>query len=60
MNAKEMACRASRCDIHATAYYEDVSDDDTIFNIYDEIEWVLTHEESVLDFELDYLDEISI
>ena len=60
MNAKEMTCRAPRGDIHATACYEDVSDDDTVFDIYDEIEWIQIHEESVLDFELDYLDEISI
>ena len=33
-----MACRAPRCDVHATTYYEDVSDDGTVCDIYDEIE----------------------
>ena len=37
-----------------------MSDDDTVFDIYDEIEWIWTHEESVLDIELDYLYDISI
>ena len=60
LNARERACRAPRGDVHATTYYKDVGDYDTVCDIYDEIEWIWTHEKSVLDFKLDYLDDISI
>ena len=50
-------CRASRGDIHADSDLEDISADDSVFDLYDDIERLRAQNKSIIDFELDYIDE---
>lgn len=60
MRARIVACRAPRVGIHVPTYYEDISKDDSIFDLYDEMENIPAQDESKVDFELDYLDDINL
>ena len=63
LGAREFALRALRGDVHDESYYEDISDDDTVFDLINEIEEIREirgADESVMDFDLDYLDDISL
>ena len=49
--------------VHDESYYEDISDDDTVFELINEIEEIREirgADESVMNFDLDYLDDISL
>ena len=54
------ACRGSRGDIHADSDLEDISADDSVFDLYDDIERLRAQNKSIIDFELDYLDDIRL
>ena len=60
LRAREFACRASRGDIHADSDLEDISADDSVFDLYDDIERLRAQDKSIVDFELDYLDDIRL
>ena len=60
LRAKETACRAPRGNIQKSAYYEDISEDDSVFDLYDEIDKIRTADETIKDFEVGYLDNIRL
>ena len=63
LRAREFALRARRGDVRDESYYEDISDDDTVFDIINEIEEIREirgADESLMGFDLDYLDDISL
>ena len=59
LRPREFACRALRGDIHIDSDLGDVRDDDSVFDLFDEIERLQAQEKSINDFELDYVDDIS-
>ena len=59
LRARELACRALPGDIHIDGGLDDVSDDDSVFDLFDETERLRAQEKSINNFELDYLDDIS-
>lgn len=61
LRAKEVACRAPRGDLQQEAYYEDISEDDSVFDLIGTINEIKSQPrfyEKIDDFELDYLDNI--
>ena len=55
-----MACRAPRGDRVQQTYYEDISEDDSFFDLIDDMERLRSQDERIADFELDYLDNITL
>ena len=60
IRGREMACRAPRSNLSQTSYYEDISEDESIFALIDETERLRSQDESIVDFELNYLDNITL
>ena len=62
IRGREMACRAPRGDNNqdTSQYYEDVSEDDTVLDLIDDINRMRSFNERVINFELGYLDDITV
>ena len=63
LRAREFALRARRGDVRDESYYEDISDDDTVFDLINEIEVIREirgADESLMGFDLDYLEYLSL
>ena len=58
LRARKFACRAKRGDIHDDSDLEDIRADDSVFDVYDDIERLRAQDKSIIDFELDFLDDI--
>ena len=41
-------------------YYEDISEDDSVFDLIDDINRIRGFDERIMDFDLDYLDDITV
>ena len=55
-----MACRAPRSNLSQASYYKDISEDESIFDLIDEPERLRSQDETIVDFELNYLDNITL
>lgn len=67
LRAREFALRAPRGDIRVGGYYEDISDDDSVFDIINDIDKIRNVrdanelQQSIMDFDLDYYqDDITL
>ena len=62
LRAWEFACRAPRGDIrhNIVAEYEDISEDDSVFDLIHAIEAIRRHDEKIADFDMGYLDDIRL
>ena len=60
--AREIAVIAQRGDTHKSGYYENISEDDSVFDLIDEIDQIKTNNEQIVDFEFEmgYLDNVRI
>ena len=60
LRAREFAVRAvarSNINHENVAQYEDISDDDTVFDLINEIEIIRTYDEKIVDFDIEYLKD---
>ena len=60
LRGREMACRAPRGDRVQQTYYEDISEDDSVFDLIDDMERLRSQDERTADFELNHLDNITL
>ena len=60
LRAREFAVRAVPSSISRhmnVAQYEDISDDDTVFDLINEIEIIRSYDEKIVDFDIEYLKD---
>ena len=60
LSARQVACTAPRGYIQVNTYYENESEDESVFDLIDEIDRIRENNEKIVDFELDYLDDIRL
>ena len=63
LRAREFAvCAVARSDINHenVAQYEDIRDDDTVFDLINEIEIIRSYDEKIVDFDVEYLEDVML
>ena len=57
---RELACTAPRSDRVKQTYYEDIREDESVFELIDNMERIQSHDETTAEIELDYFDDITL
>ena len=60
LRGRELACTAPRGDRVRPTYYEDISEDESVFELIDDMQRIRSHDETIADFELGYFDDITL